>query len=95
LITPPVPDYPSTHTVVGTGAAAVLIRFFGDRIEYSTTSVTEPGVTRHFSGFSEAARENGASRVYAGIHFLDAVADGYKQGTGIGRSVAHLLPAVR
>jgi membrane-associated phospholipid phosphatase len=95
LITPPVPDYPSTHTVLGAAAAAVLIRFFGDRIEYSTTSVTEPGVTRHFSGFSEAARENGASRVYAGIHFLDAVADGYKQGTGIGRSVAHLLPAVR
>jgi membrane-associated phospholipid phosphatase len=95
LITPPVPDYPSTHTVLGAAAAAVLIRFFGDRIEYSTTSVTEPGVTRHFSGFTEAARENGASRVYAGIHFVDAVADGYKQGAGIGRSVAHLLPPVR
>lgn len=94
LITPPVPDYPSTHTVLGAAAAAVLIHFFGDRIEHSTTSVTEPGVTRHFRGFSDAALENGASRVYAGIHFVDAVADGYKQGTGIGRSVAHLLPAV-
>jgi membrane-associated phospholipid phosphatase len=95
LVTPPVPDYPSTHTVLGAAAAAVLIRFFGDRIEYSTTSVTEPGVTRHFRGFSEAARENGASRVYAGIHFVHAVADGYKQGTSIGRSVAHLLPPLR
>jgi hypothetical protein len=95
LITPPVPDYPSTHTVLGAAAAHVLIHFFGDRIEYSTTSVTEPGVTRHFRGFSEAALENGASRVYAGIHFVHAVADGYKQGAGIGRKVAHLLPAVR
>jgi membrane-associated phospholipid phosphatase len=94
LITPPVPDYPSTHTVLGAAAAAVLIHFFGDRIQYSTTSVTEPGVTRDFRGFSEAALENGASRVYAGIHFVDAVTDGYKQGTGIGRNVAHLLPAV-
>ena len=92
LITPPVPDYPSTHTVLGAAAAHVLIHFFGDRIEYSTTSVTEPGVTRHFRGFREAALENGASRVYAGIHFVDAVADGYHQGAGIGREVAHLLP---
>jgi hypothetical protein len=92
LITPPVPDYPSTHAVLGAAAAHVLIHFFGDRIEYSTTSVTEPGVTRHFRGFREAALENGASRVYAGIHFVDAVADGYHQGAGIGREVAHLLP---
>ena len=94
MITPPVPDYPSTHTVLGAAAAHVLIHFFGDRIRYSTTSVTEPGVVRRFTGFSEAAIENGASRVYAGIHFVDAVTDGYKQGAGIGRSIAHLLPPV-
>jgi membrane-associated phospholipid phosphatase len=93
LITPPVPDYPSTHTVLGAAAAHVLIHFFGDRIRYSTTSVTEPGVTRDFRGFSQPALENGMSRVYAGIHFVDAVADGYHQGAGIGRKVAHLLPA--
>ena len=94
LITPPVPDYPSTHTVLGAAAAHVLIHFFGDRTRYSTTSVTEPGVVRRFRGFSDPAIENGASRVYAGIHFVDAVADGYKQGAGIGRSIAHLLPPV-
>jgi hypothetical protein len=94
LITPPVPDYPSTHTVLGAAAAAVLIHFLGDQVRFSTTSVTEPGVTRDFRGFSHAALENGASRVYAGIHFVDAVTDGYQQGTGIGRKVAHLLPAI-
>jgi len=94
LITPPVPDYPSTHTVVGTAAAQVLTHFFGDEIAYSTTSVTAPGVTRHFEGFSDAAVENGASRVYAGIHFVKAVTDGYRQGKGIGRTTARLLPAV-
>ena len=94
LITPPVPDYPSTHTVLGAAAAQVLIHFFGDRTRYSTTSVTEPGVVRHFEGFSDAAIENGLSRVYAGIHFVQAVTDGYKQGARIGRDIAHLLPAI-
>jgi membrane-associated phospholipid phosphatase len=92
LITPPVPDYPSTHTVLGAAAARVLIHFFGDKVRYSTTSVTEPGVTRQFRGFSDAAIENGWSRVYAGIHFVHAVAAGYKQGFGIGNKTAHLLP---
>ena len=94
LITPPVPDYPSTHTVVGAAAAQVLIHFFGDEIAYSTTSVTAPSVIRDFEGFSDAAVENGASRVYAGIHFVQAVTDGYRQGIGIGRKTARLLPAV-
>jgi membrane-associated phospholipid phosphatase len=93
-ITPPVPDYPSTHTVLGAAAAAVLIHFFGDRTRYSTTSVTEPGVVRYFTGFSGAAIENGLSRIYAGIHFVDAVTDGYRQGAGIGREVARLLPPI-
>lgn len=89
---PPVPDYPSTHTVLGAAAAEVLIRNFGDHVRFSATSTTLPGVTRRFRGFTEAAVENGLSRVYGGIHFGHAVADGYRQGKGIGRSVSRLLP---
>ena len=33
---------------------------------------------------AEAARENGASRVFAGIHFATAVQAGYEQGERIG-----------
>jgi membrane-associated phospholipid phosphatase len=90
-ITPPVPDYPSTHTVGGSAAAAVLSSFFGIDYRFSTTSTTAPGVTRTFHGFDHAALENGASRVYAGIHFGHAVADGHRQGDGIGRAIARLL----
>lgn len=91
---PPVPDYPSTHTVLGAAAAEVLIRNFGDYERFSTTSSTLPGVTRRFRSFTQAAVENGLSRVYGGIHFLHAVGDGYRQGKGIGRSVSHLLAPV-
>jgi hypothetical protein len=94
LTTPPVPDYPSTHTVLGAAAAEVLIYALGDEVAYSATSVTLPGVTRRFKGFSPAARENGHSRIYAGIHFRRAVEDGYKQGQRIGRAVVGLLPPV-
>jgi len=86
LDTPPVPDYPSTHTVAGAAAATALARFFGtDFVSFSTTSgAPYPGITRRFWSFSEAARENGASRVLAGIHFPTAVRAGYQQGESVG-----------
>jgi hypothetical protein len=86
LLTPPVPDYPSTHTVLGAAAAAVLKRFFAtDFVSFSMTSGEPyPGITRRFWSFSEAARENGASRILAGIHFAAAVKAGYEQGERIG-----------
>ena len=92
MVTPPVPDYPSTHTVLGAAAAEVLIELFGDNLRYSATSTTLPGVTRQFVGFSTAAMENGASRVYAGIHFVRAVVDGYQLGRSVGRSSGRMLP---
>jgi PAP2 superfamily len=95
LVTPPVPDYPSTHTVVGWAAAEVLIDLMGDRLRYSADSLTLPGVTRDFKGFSAAAEENGLSRLYAGIHFRLAVKDGRRQGRSIGRVVAEALAPVR
>ena len=95
LITPPVPDYPSTHTVLGWAAAEVLVELFGDKMRYSADSLTLPGVTRQFKGFSAAALENGLSRLYAGIHFRHAVRDGRRQGRSIGRAVADALEPIR
>jgi membrane-associated phospholipid phosphatase len=94
LDTPAVPDYPSTHTVLGAAAAAVLSRFFEtDFVSFSMTSGAPfQGITRRFWSFSQAARENGASRVLAGIHFASAVKAGYEQGDQIGAwAFEHLL----
>jgi membrane-associated phospholipid phosphatase len=92
FFTPPVPDYPSTHTVLGAAASEVLIRNFGDRISFDVVSTTLPGITRHYNSITAAAWENGLSRVYGGIHFRHAVRDGFRQGQGIGRSVSRMLP---
>jgi hypothetical protein len=94
LVTPPVPDYPSTHTVLGWAAAEVLTETLGSRVSYSTTSLTLPGVTRSYKGFLKAAEENGLSRLYAGIHFREAVQAGKRQGRSIGQAVAEALPPV-
>jgi hypothetical protein len=88
LVTPNIPDYPSTHSVLGAAAAEVLGRFFDeeDDISFITTSGSPfPGITRSFTSFSQAAQENADSRVYAGIHFRKACTDGLEQGKKIGR----------
>ena len=86
LNTPAIPDYPSTHSVLGGAASEVLRRFFqDDEVPFTTTSgVPFAGLTRSFASFSQAAAENGESRIYAGIHFRSAVEDGIKLGNKIG-----------
>ena len=85
--TPALPDYPSTHSVAGGAAAAVLARFFGtDQVSLSMTSGPPfAEMTRSFTSFSQAAQENADSRVYAGIHSRTACQDGVKLGAQIGR----------
>ncbi len=98
LPTPPVPDYPSTHTVLGAAAATAMARLL--RTDYVTFEMTSgapyPGITRRFWCLSQAARENGASRVLAGLHFNCAVEAGYTQGTQVGEwAVQSLLQPLR
>jgi hypothetical protein len=98
LNTPPIPDYASTHSALGSAAAEVLTRFFGrDDIAFDMTSGAPfAGITRHFSSFSQAAQENADSRVYAGIHFRTACRDGLKLGGKIGKlTIGHLLEPLR
>jgi hypothetical protein len=89
LNTPAIPDYTSTHSVLGGAASTVMRRFFRrDDVAFTTTSgIPFPGFTQSFSSFSQAATQNGESRIYAGIHFRTAVEDGIQQGTDIGRYV--------
>jgi membrane-associated phospholipid phosphatase len=81
-----VPDYPSAHAGTGAAAAAVLARCFkSDFVSFRATSGDPyPGLVRRFWSFSEAARENAASRVLAGIHFPTAVRAGLGQGEDVG-----------
>jgi hypothetical protein len=97
LTTPPVQDYPSTHSVLGAAGAAVLAHAFGrDDVAFTFTSMSADSAhpVRSFRSFSEAARENAESRVMAGIHFRFAIEAGLALGQDIGDyTVKTLLPA--
>ena len=41
-------------------------------------------MVRTFTSFSQAAAENGVSRIYVGFHFRKAVDDGLRHGQKIG-----------
>jgi len=92
LMTPPVQDYPSTHSVLGAAAAEVLERAFGRRgrsigFSMTSTTATDPEVERSLESFAHAARENADSRVMAGIHFRFSCDAGLEQGKRIGKYV--------
>jgi hypothetical protein len=100
------PEYDSAHSVEGGAGAQVLKRFFEtDDVSFETCSTTLPlpeeqcggaqEVRRSFSSFTEAAEENGVSRIYVGYHFRKAVKEGIAHGQKIGnRAVNHFLRPV-
>ncbi|MDB5333912.1 MAG: hypothetical protein JWP03_5063 [Phycisphaerales bacterium] len=83
--TPPFPAYISGHSTFGAAAFETLKNFYGtDKMHFTLMSDELPGVTRSYTSFSQAADENGMSRIYLGIHWnFDN-----EMGKATGRSVA-------
>lgn len=85
LQTPPFPEYLSGHSVVSAASAEVLSHYFGDQFAYVDSTERMFGVApRRFASFRQAALEAGLSRYYGGIHFMDAIEEGQRQGERIG-----------
>ena len=86
-VTPPVQDYPSTHSALGDAGAEVLASVFGDATSFTVGSTTAPKdmPTRTFASFSAAADENADSRVRGGLHFRFSCNEGQRLGRRIGR----------
>lgn len=88
LQTPPFPEYPSAHSVISNASAVVLTSIYGDHYAY-TDSVEKPyGVqNRSFLSFYDASKEAAMSRLYGGIHFMEAIENGSDLGRKIGEHV--------
>jgi hypothetical protein len=105
LPTPPDQDYPSGHSIEGGAGAEVLKQFFGtDQISFQDCGVALPAgstcddakpVLRSFTTFTQAANENGYSRVLVGFHFRNATAEGTAYGRKIAERAATLLQPVK
>lgn len=95
LQTPPFPEYLSGHSVVSSCAAVILTHYFGDNFAYTDTVEERFGLkARSFESFNAAAKESGMSRFYGGIHFMDAVENGWIQGTKVGNWVVAKMTKV-
>jgi len=86
---PPYSDHPSGHNCFSSSAVATLQDFFGtNQMSFSATrTFPQPGpvpITRSFTRFSQAISEVRRARVYGGIHFMTADA----QGASLGKKVA-------
>ena len=101
LPTPPDQDYPSGHSIEGGVGAEVLKQVFGtDQISFQDCGVGLPAgstcddptpVFRSYTSFTQAANENGYSRVLVGFHFRNATEVGTAYGHKIGERAATLL----
>lgn len=89
LPTPPVQDYPSTHSALGNAGATILSELLGKSKGFSTTSTSfdDQNFTRTFSSFHAAANENAESRVLGGLHFRFSCDAGQQLGNNIGKWV--------
>jgi hypothetical protein len=86
ITTPNHPSYASNHAIQCRAAAEALAAFFGtDHVSFSATSV---GIERSYKTFTEAAKEGGKSRIFAGIHWSFDVAIGEQMGRKVGQYVA-------
>lgn len=88
---PNFPAYVSGHATFSAAHAAIMRRYLGtDNVTFTATSEDPnlpPGVTRTFNSFTEAARENGRSRVYLGVHFQWDGDHGYHSGTALAEHI--------
>ena len=90
--TPEFPAYTSGHSTFGAAAAEMIALIYGrDDVAFSGRSpdlVLWPqlrGVTRHWTSLSQAAEENGMSRLYGGVHWAMDDTEGLKCGRAIAR----------
>ncbi|MDX6675699.1 MAG: hypothetical protein QOH11_3117 [Solirubrobacteraceae bacterium] len=91
------PSYAGAHAEISQSAAVALREFLGtDRLEFSLTTPSMPGVARSFQSFSQAADEASVSRIYAGQHFRYDEDAGQALGAQVGDFVSdHALEPVR
>ena len=77
------PDYPSAHSCVTPAGGRVIATFLGTRsIEFTVPSLTGLG-DRHYAQVRDLEYEVSNARIWGGIHFRSAVADGVKIGTRV------------
>ncbi len=93
--TPPFPEYTSGHSTFSSAWAEIMRTytgsdFFGGSVEIADLAFEQghfdPPIVLFWPTFTAAAEEAGISRLYGGIHFMDANRYGISTGTLAGKT---------
>ncbi|WP_250433755.1 vanadium-dependent haloperoxidase [Hanstruepera flava] len=88
LQTPPFPEYTSGHSATSASAAEILTSIYGDNYAFTDNTQLRFGLEqRSFSSFKEAADQVNLSRFYGGIHYMQGVEEGAKQGAFVASAI--------
>ncbi|WP_439152975.1 vanadium-dependent haloperoxidase [Winogradskyella sp.] len=92
LQTPSFPEYTSGHSATSASAAEMLTSIFGDNYAFTdNTQMRFDLEERSFNSFKEAANQVNLSRFYGGIHYMQGVEEGGKQGAYIANLILKKL----
>ena len=86
MLTPPWPDYPSTHAAVGASGAVIVSHVFGtSKVPFTMESVTAlpHAKVRTYTDLNLAAEHCALSRIMNGFHFRFATDQGLVQGRAV------------
>lgn len=93
LQTPNFPEHTSGHSVISRSSATSLTALFGDNFAFRDVTNEPYGrPARNFKSFVDASDEASISRLYGGIHYLNALTMGAAQGEKVGK---HVLERVK
>lgn len=88
LQTPPFPEYTSGHAVISNASAELLTYLLGDNFAYTdNTEIPFGSSQRDFKSFRQAALEASMSRFYGGIHYMESIEKGNKQGKQVAQGI--------
>ncbi len=88
LQTPPFPEYTSGHSIISSASATVLTKIFGKNTAFVDSTERRWGwPDRKYASVNHAAEEAALSRMYGGIHYREAMDEGFKEGEKIGNFV--------
>lgn len=80
LPNPPYPEYLSGHATVTAPAIEVIRRTLGEATPLQLTSTTLPGPPRLYPTLLLIEYDSFNARIWGGLHFRDAMEDGYRLG---------------
>jgi hypothetical protein len=87
ISTPPFAEFVSGHSTFSASAAEILKRFTGSNSYGGSYRDSTTGITLSWNTFSDAAEQAGMSRLYGGIHFMDANVVGQDMGRNVAQKV--------